>query len=369
MKDLHIILNDSDQKGEGEHKILQYIKTNKLMNNTIIYGLDADLIMLALVSQKTNLYLLRERTEYNVENTDEEYIYLEIDTLKKYIIHSLDIKYKNRIDENQIINDYIFLCFLFGNDFINHLPSIHLRYNGHEILIQTYCKLQNIYQGYFQLIDLSLPNIIHFPFFKEFIQQLSLKENHFLKQKQLIRKKQYTRLYNQYSNEFNELKQYCLTRELSLQNIHLFHESKNDEVDKYKDMIFNLPIFFYPEEENILKSTIYYSDTNIEDVCKDYIQSLLWTSHYCFKECIHWKWCSRYNKAPFLKDIFKYLLDNNNFTIKKDVHALSNEEQLKYIFPQESHKLHSYKIHTKNPILKIDPYLNRYLWECHIEYL
>ena len=227
MKDLHIILNDSDQKGEGEHKILQYIKTNKLMNNTIIYGLDADLIMLALVSQKTNLYLLRERTEYNVENTDEEYIYLEIDTLKKYIIHSLDIKYKNRIDENQIINDYIFLCFLFGNDFINHLPSIHLRYNGHEILIQTYCKLQNIYQGYFQLIDLSLPNIIHFPFFKEFIQQLSLKENHFLKQKQLIRKKQYTRLYNQYSNEFNELKQYCLTRELSLQNIHLFHESNN----------------------------------------------------------------------------------------------------------------------------------------------
>ena len=39
--------------GEGEHKILQYIKTNKIKlskQSNCIYGLDADLIMLSLLS-------------------------------------------------------------------------------------------------------------------------------------------------------------------------------------------------------------------------------------------------------------------------------------------------------------------------------
>ena len=36
--------------GEGEHKIFDYIRENKHINNekTVIYGLDADLIMLTV---------------------------------------------------------------------------------------------------------------------------------------------------------------------------------------------------------------------------------------------------------------------------------------------------------------------------------
>ena len=74
-----IILSDSDERGEGEHKILHYIKDHQLSGNISIYGLDADLIMLSLVSQQNNIYLLRERTEYNIEDTEEEFIYLKIE--------------------------------------------------------------------------------------------------------------------------------------------------------------------------------------------------------------------------------------------------------------------------------------------------
>ena len=76
-----IIISDSTERGEGEHKILQYIKKNNIQQS-VIYGLDADLIMLSMVSGKENIYLLRERTEYNIENTENEYIYLMIDELK-----------------------------------------------------------------------------------------------------------------------------------------------------------------------------------------------------------------------------------------------------------------------------------------------
>ena len=58
----NIILDDSDNRGEGEHKILHYIKNNDLSGKICIYGLDADLIQLSLVSHKPNIVLLRETT-------------------------------------------------------------------------------------------------------------------------------------------------------------------------------------------------------------------------------------------------------------------------------------------------------------------
>ena len=46
-----IIFSGSDQRGEGEHKLFGYIRNNKYQHEnqcTVIYGLDADLIMLSL---------------------------------------------------------------------------------------------------------------------------------------------------------------------------------------------------------------------------------------------------------------------------------------------------------------------------------
>jgi 5'-3' exonuclease len=51
------------EPGEGEHKIFDYIKKHKIDNN-VIYGLDADLIMLSLISTSDNIQLLRETTKY-----------------------------------------------------------------------------------------------------------------------------------------------------------------------------------------------------------------------------------------------------------------------------------------------------------------
>ena len=51
-----VILSDSNVPGEGEHKILQYIKNNITDNIQVIYGLDADLIFLAFASNVSNIY-------------------------------------------------------------------------------------------------------------------------------------------------------------------------------------------------------------------------------------------------------------------------------------------------------------------------
>ena len=62
------IYSSYEERGEGEHKILQYLKNNYNKFNTekthIIYGLDADLIFLALSSNMSNIYLLREQSNF-----------------------------------------------------------------------------------------------------------------------------------------------------------------------------------------------------------------------------------------------------------------------------------------------------------------
>ena len=359
--DLNIILSDSNERGEGEHKILQYIKKNDIQGS-VIYGLDADLIMLSLVSQKENIYLLRERTEYNIENTDNEYIYLNIDELKKFILKDLSLNAPDSI----VLNDYIFICFLLGNDFINHLLALNLRYRGYDILIETYRLLQERYQGYFQLIDLSLDHCVHLTFLKEFLFELSLREKNSIETIQRIRGKQYKNIYNKYHGHFENFKKMYSNQaeNISLEEIYDYQGKYNIDETDCKEMIQNLPILYWPEESNHLKQK--GTNKNSNELCKDFVDSLLWTSHYYFKECINWKWCTQYENTPSLKELYEYISPIKELSFEKDNQEYTIEELLKFIFPNKSHQLHRYTIQNKDYKLSICPFHSRYLWECPI---
>ncbi|GAB66347.1 5'-3' exoribonuclease [Plasmodium cynomolgi strain B] len=62
-----VIFSGSDVPGEGEHKILKFIRENCKRDaafrnyNHCIYGLDADLIMLSLVTHLNNIFILRDK--------------------------------------------------------------------------------------------------------------------------------------------------------------------------------------------------------------------------------------------------------------------------------------------------------------------
>ena len=59
----------------------------------------------------------------------------------------------------------------------------------------------------------------------------------------------------------------------------------------------------------------------------------------------------------------------NNLSFNKENKEYTNEELLKFIFPNESHKLHNYNIKTKDYNLHVEPYYHRYFWECDIEFI
>jgi 5'-3' exonuclease len=359
----NIILDDSDNRGEGEHKILHYIKNNNLKGKICIYGLDADLIQLSLVSRKENIVLLRETTEYNIEKTKSEYIYLKIDDLKKHLIKSLNIS--RIVDKNRIIDDYIFLCFLLGNDFMNHIPSLNLRYGCHDILLNIYSKLQERYGGYFRLIDYKQDNFIHMTFFKEYINELSLIEDNMINKTKMIRFKQYKKTLENYQNIFIDYKNFCKNicknkSENLLENIYQFQYNISENKTNVKKMIENLPILYSQEDD--------YEEKYNNKSCEDYMKSLLWTTHYYFNDCINWRFCSDFKHGPCLKNLSKFLI-NNKIEIYKDNNEFSNLEQLSYIFPTDSHILHNYSIKDRKYKLILDFSHSRYLWECNIDFI
>jgi 5'-3' exoribonuclease 1 len=68
------ILDGSINNGEGEHKIFNHLLKYLNDQNIIINGLDADLIILSLISGINNIYLMRENND--------TIIYLNINNLK-----------------------------------------------------------------------------------------------------------------------------------------------------------------------------------------------------------------------------------------------------------------------------------------------
>lgn len=112
--------------GEGEHKIMDYIHNDPEPDNIyLIHGLDADLILLSLMSNKSdNIYLMREQNNNTIT-------YISIKKIKQYIELEWSYIFHKNAD---IIKSYCVMLSIMGNDFIPHPISLKISNNGINIL-------------------------------------------------------------------------------------------------------------------------------------------------------------------------------------------------------------------------------------------
>ncbi|TDZ29703.1 5'-3' exoribonuclease 2 [Colletotrichum spinosum] len=173
---LKIIISDATVPGEGEHKIMSFVRSQRISPeydpNTrhVIYGLDADLIMLGLATHEPHFRVLREdvflqdskartcklcgqkgheaRTcrgdfkgnpgepvEHDKAPTLKPFIWLHVSILREYLAIELNISgLPFRFDLERAIDDWVFMCCFVGNDFLPHLPALEIRENGIDTL-------------------------------------------------------------------------------------------------------------------------------------------------------------------------------------------------------------------------------------------
>ena len=102
--------------GEGEHKIIDYYRSGEYTNNDgshIINGLDADLIMLSILSPVKNIFLMR-----NEDNGDK---FVNINHLREHIKEDLMLDGQ---ESERSLTDFVMVMYLIGNDFLPHPPSM-----------------------------------------------------------------------------------------------------------------------------------------------------------------------------------------------------------------------------------------------------
>eukprot|EP01022_Parablepharisma_sp_SALTPOND_P027935 TRINITY_DN686_c0_g1_i1.p1 TRINITY_DN686_c0_g1~~TRINITY_DN686_c0_g1_i1.p1 ORF type:complete len:796 (+),score=111.51 TRINITY_DN686_c0_g1_i1:2577-4964(+) len=181
-KGLVIIFSDAQVPGEGEHKILEYIRLQRAQEgydpNLVhcLYGADADLIMLGLSTHEVNFYVLREVfvqpsdkvcsncgqrghlsdecEEFHQKSKEDvakkvQFQYISIWRVREF----LELEFRNvetpfEKDFERIIDDFVFLCFFVGNDFLPHLPSLYIRQGAIDSILMIYKKMLPALGGY-----------------------------------------------------------------------------------------------------------------------------------------------------------------------------------------------------------------------------
>tara|TARA_Y100000817_G_scaffold166397_1_gene130072 strand:- start:204 stop:1727 length:1524 start_codon:yes stop_codon:yes gene_type:complete len=369
------VLSDSNEPGEGEHKIMDFLDKNVDKDTiSVVYGLDADLIMLSMI-RKHNIYLLRERTEYNIEGLQDHYIYLNVRLLKEYRIESIKeinpvTQYK--ISDEKILNDFLFFCFLIGNDFIIPSPCNNLRYGGMGYLENAYSSLQNDNFGMFYLIEDDFR--INMDNFCKFINEIAKREKSAIDR---TMKKRGSREYhnrNRYGKYLQKIK--------SIEDIkhYTFTDFSNSDEKEFNDFINSAPTIFRKHEEIIFKHNNYrnmyythniYNTYNLDPsikmllekdifkLCEDYLKSIVWTFEYYFKGCPEWRWYYPHDLAPLMIDFHEYLTKNNGEITFNNDEPYSPEQQLKIVLP----KLEKNFMYPEDT--PVYSFFKTYMWECH----
>lgn len=309
----NIIYSSCFELGEGEHKIMDYIRDNKVddTKKRYIYGLDADILFLSMIHNVKNLYIFRENQK--VENI---YDVISIYKLKTSII-SYCYRYndKHKIVFNQnMIDDIIFICFLFGNDFIPHSPLLNIG-NDMDKILQVYINNYKITSSYLTNRYNKI-NPINISFFNSFLKEFSLCEY-----KMYINKEYQQSMFN-----FNErnLKQ-LRNKEKSLIELQKNKDNKEIidnlyyEIDKFKN-----EFIIYTDENNLdfpevyedYKCNYYINNTQspryseeLNNICVNYCDALLWVFNYYFNRDIKisYLWSYQYSFSPFLTDLSSFI--------------------------------------------------------------
>ncbi len=359
----NILFSGSGECGEGEHKIFKYIRDNSCDHqdkNTVIYGLDADLIMLSInhLPVAPHIYLFRETPHFiqsiHSEFEPNENYMLDIPELAKTITLNMNNEDELSIEQqNNRIYDYIFLCFFLGNDFMPHFPAINIRTGGVDKMIQAYKA--TIGGTTDCLTD---GKKIYWKNVRKLVQFLATNEHDFLKQEHKIRDRK----------ERNKLPDRTPEEKLNkFNNTPTIERYVEKYINPYKD---NWQFRYY---KSLFDVEI--DDERRRQICVNYLEGLEWTMKYYTSGCPDWRWHYNYNYPPLLCDLIQYIpFFDTEFIVNKQERPVSTLVQLCYVLPRQSlqflpEKLYKALIKEKLQLYSVECDFDwaycKYFWEAH----
>lgn len=370
LKGVKVTYSSYHTPGEGEHKILQHLKQRPKEDVSVIYGLDADLFFLAMASQRDNIHLLREEIEFGgligvsadketpqetkniVRDVDEPLCFVSIDETKGRVNEYIQ-SIANNTTKRDYINDFILICFLLGNDFLPHIPSLDIKNHGMDIVLDAYVK--NLLPQDAGIVLLKDGKVtINMGIFRKFICHLAGREHGYFvhslpRYLENMGKKECPHVdpYDREIWEWENLKNIVRDDPIQL-------GVGNSEDYKFR---------YYEHYFQIIQNQRSF----VWSASHQYLVGIWWTTKYYFETCPSWDWQYAFLHAPFMSDISR-VCDDPSFDINKLGFKWSQPVtpfvQLLAVLPPSSHSLlpKSYQhlmTHANSSIIDLFPVQHR----------
>ncbi|KAF5297711.1 hypothetical protein FQA39_LY12042 [Lamprigera yunnana] len=367
-----VVLSGPETPGEGEHKIMDYIRYMRAQPgynpNTrhCLYGLDADLIMLGLCTHEPHFSLLREEVRFGKKDKRRimpeqipfyllhlslmrEYLDLEFQSLKSSLTFEYNVE--------NIIDDWVLMGFLVGNDFIPHLPNMHIDGGALPVLYKAYIKVLPKLDGY-----INEGGILNLKRFEVFIQELSGIDIHNfteiyadLKWFEAKTGHQFPEKNPQVSSKSDEDNLLIDIESTNNSELQMLIEATNDilldtsmcaedsDTENYSEISDNEDYLFHAEflqhKTDYYMNKLEYADVTDEVLIsqtEEYIRAIQWNLHYYYNGVCSWSWFYPHHYAPYISDIKNFSHLKLNFNIGD---PFKPYEQLLAVLPAASRVL------------------------------
>ena len=288
-----------------------------------MYGQDADLIMLGLVSHEPHFTLLREIVDFSggfnrnsnalktvtkfTKESDFQLLHLSI--LREY----LHLEFNNELqassyDLERTIDDFVFMTFLVGNDFLPHLPSMDISDGAFDLLFNTY-KIQRKSWGQNQYLTnagtiTSAERLESFIAVigeteKEIFEQSKINEGEYIKKRRRWDKRDGKpsgpsdlELANEEESKQNDyvsmIEQMLQKHSLNGNFIDGWEPDKITEGKDFKGRYYFEKLQFTPVD---VKQHLHLRQA--------YIEGLIWCLAYYYRGCISWGWFYPYHYGAY----------------------------------------------------------------------
>jgi 5'-3' exonuclease len=364
VRKLDIQFMDSNSPGEGETKIVDHMRGMEVGQGAdVIYGLDADLIMLSMALDH-EIFLLREPAAYNRAHASQPFLYFDITKLKHHISTEYDVT----------PHEYVFLCFLMGNDFLPPLSFMSIRSEGIELILKLYNALKESHDPIVTEQPAGGPPEVNFKTLFALLERIKDIEDDSMRKAD----EEY------YAHAPRH-------RPAQAESRHQFDIDNFPSIHKYPNHLIR------PRDKG-WRLNYYHHLFNINDVhdihtvCLNYVEGLVWTLRYYYGHVPTRTWYYQYAYSPTVLDLCNFMVAQqvtsdalvSGMRERFDrMHAfydapLSNatpeELQLLMVLPPTSaatllpshlRSVVSELQHLFPDTFRIHTYLKRFMWECH----
>ena len=345
----------ADEPGEGEHKLMKQMREIS-GGNHVVYGLDADLILLSLLQDK-QVWLFRESMETGIKSAsndltkkicgdlgNQEYSYFSIERLCEYITTGQDATYKF---------DYCMGMSLLGNDFLPHSMSVKLKENGHEILLSMLNEVRKVHGS------LCSGGSWKKDALKACFNYLAKME------KDLIEVSVLDKIGRRHQNTRGSCAKEYILDEWNKTPLRMCDEMALIDGGKLRD---DWSAVYYDRYLGI------NSDGELDAVCEKYIYGLQWICKYYTGSAIDQKWYFHMYLPPLWSDLAAWLDSGELFNgIMPNLQPIKPQEQLALVLPLQSYGLVRDNILRRLPVrmpqywpseFEVFTAGHKQMWEC-----